>query len=164
DSSWAPADAARLARIHLDPPNPIPVLGIGRWLGPSAPAIAADVLGTATAADSPIAVVELRNLDNNARIRDGATTAVPGPFLLHAVGTAGDVASRSRTEDGLSTVCAAAIAADIGRSAASFADGRGADADGLDHSGMQRLSRISTALDPDQRLAPSRLLAALNGV
>ncbi|WP_408587418.1 FAD-binding oxidoreductase [Prescottella soli] len=162
DSSWAPADAARLAQIHLDPPNPIPALGIGRWLGPSAPAVTADVLDTAAAADSPVAMVELRNLDNNAHTRDGATTAVPGPFLLHAVGTANDVASRSRTEDGLSKVRAASIAADIGRSAASFADGRGADADGLDHSGMQRLARISAALDPDRRFAPSRLLAALN--
>jgi hypothetical protein len=64
----------------------------------------------------------------------------------------------------LSKVRAAAIPADIGRSAASFAEGRGAVADGLDHSGLQRLARISAALDPDRRLAPSRLLAALNDV
>lgn len=164
DSSWAPADAARLAQIHLDPPNPVPALGIGRWLGPDALAVAADALETATAVDSPLAMIELRNLDNEAHTRDGATTAVPGPFLLHAVGTATDVASRSRTEDGLSKVRASAMPADIGRSTASFADGRVTDASGLDHSGLQRLTRISTALDPDQRLAPSRVLAALNGV
>ena len=166
DSSWALADAARLAQIHLDPPNPVPALGIGRWLGSDALAVAADALETATAVDSPLAMIELRNLDNEAHTRDGATTAVPGPFLLHAVGTATDVdvASRSRTEDGLSKVRAAAMPADIGRSAASFADGRVADAGGLDHSGLQRLARISTVLDPDQRLAPSRVLAALNGV
>ncbi|MDH6279822.1 FAD/FMN-containing dehydrogenase [Prescottella agglutinans] len=162
DSSWAPADAVRLAQIHLDPPNPIPALGIGRWLGPSAPAVAADVLDTAATTDSAITMIELRNLDNNAHTRDGATTAVPGPFLLHAVGIASDDASRSRTEDGLSKVRTAAVAADIGRSAPSFADGRGADADGLDHSGMQRLARSRAALDPGRRLAPSRLLAALN--
>ena len=162
DSGWAPADAARLAQIHLDPPNPVPALGIGRWLGPGAPAVAADVLDTAAVVDSPVAMIELRNLDNDAPIRDGAMTAVPGPFLLHAVGTATDVASRARTEDGLSKVRAAAMPADIGRSAASFADGRVADPGGLDHSALQRLARISTVLDPDQRLAPSRVLAALN--
>ena len=62
DSSWAPADAARLAEIHLDPPNPIPALGIGRWLGPGARAVAAGVLDTAAAVDSPVAMIELRNL------------------------------------------------------------------------------------------------------
>ncbi|OBG20591.1 FAD-binding oxidoreductase [Mycobacterium sp. 852002-51057_SCH5723018] len=164
DSSWAPADAARLAQIHLDPPNPVPALGLGRWLGPSAPAVAAGVLGTAAAADSPVAVVELRNVGNHAHTRDGATTAVPGPFLLHAVGVATELASRSRTEDGLARARAAARPADLGRAAASFADGRGAIADGLDHSDLQRLAGISTALDPDQRLAPSRVLAGLNDV
>lgn len=164
DSGWAPADAARLAEIHLDPPNPVPALGIGRWLGPRALDVAADVLDTAAAVDSPVTVAELRNLGNDAHTRDGATTAVPGPFLLHAVGTAADAAARSRTEDGLSNVRAAAMPADIGRSAASFADGRGAVIDDLDDAGLQRLARISTALDPDQRLARSRLLAGLKGV
>jgi hypothetical protein len=158
DSSWAPADAARLAQIHLDPPNPVPALGIGRWLGPNAPAAAAAVLDTTAGIDSPVAVVELRNVGNDAPTREGAMTAVPGPFLLHAVGVATNPASRSRTENGLSKVRTAATPADIGRAAASFADGRGAVSDGLDHSGLQRLARISTALDPAQRLAPSRLL------
>ena len=88
------------------------------------------------------AVVELRNLGNDAPVRDGAMTAVPGPFLVHAVGAATDPASRSRTEEGLSHVRAAATPADIGRAAASFTDGRSAVADGLDHPGLQRLARI----------------------
>lgn len=164
NSSFAPADAARLAQIHLDPPHPVPALGTGRWLGPQAPAVAADVLETAAAADSPIAMIELRNLDNDAHTRDGAMTAVPGPFLLHAVGTATDAASRTRTEDGLARVRAAATAADIARSAAPFADGRTADTNGFDQLELQRLAGISAALDPDQRLAPSRPLAALKDV
>ena len=105
------------------------------------------------------AVVELRNLGNDAPVRDGAMTAVPGPFLVHAVGVATDPASRSRTEEGLSHVRAAATPADIGRAAASFTDGRSAVADGLDHPGLQRLARIRTVVDPDLRIAPSRLLA-----
>lgn len=161
DGSWAPADAARLAQIHLDPPNPVPALGMGRWLGPGAPDVAADALDVAAAVDSPVAVVELRNVGNDAPVRDGAMTAVPGPFLLHAVGLATDDASRSRTEDGLSKVRTATTPADLGRSAASFADGRAAVADGLDRPGLRRLGRIRAALDPDQRLAPSRLVATI---
>lgn len=164
DSRWARADAARLAQIHLDPTNPVPALGIGRWLGPRAVDVATDALATAAAADSPVAVVELRNLGNDAPTREGAMTAVPGPFLLHAVGLATDDASGSRTEHGLAQVRATAMPADIGLAAASFADGRAAVADGLDQSGLQRLIRIHSAVDPDRRLAPSRLLAGANDV
>lgn len=164
DSSWAPADAARLAEIHLDPPNPIPALGIGRWLGPGTPDLAGAILSTAAAPDSAVAMIELRNVGNSAPTRDGATTAVPAPFLLHAVGLATDAASRAATEGGLSKVGGAAQFADIGRSAPSFAEGRAVVANGLDQSSLQRLSRIRAALDPDRRLAPSRLLAALNDV
>ncbi|OBH20652.1 hypothetical protein A9X03_17450 [Mycobacterium sp. E1715] len=162
NSNWARADAARLAHIHLDPPNPVPALGIGRWLGPRAVDVAAEVLGTAAAPDSPVAVVEFRNLGNAAPTRDGAMTAVPGPFLLHAVGLAADAASGARTERGLAEVQATAMRADIGLAAASFADGRAAVGDGLDRSGLQRLVRIRNAVDPERRLAPSRLLAAAN--
>jgi FAD binding domain-containing protein len=162
DSAWAPADAARLAQIHLDPPNPVPALGIGRWLGPDAPDLAFDVLRTVAEPGSPVAMVELRNVDNTASPRYGALTAVPAPFLLHAVGTAGDAAARSRTEDGLTTLRAAADPADTGRSAAPFADGRPADPNGLGPTDLARVAHIRTAIDPDQRINPSRILSAWN--
>lgn len=162
DSSWATADAVRLAQIHLDPPNPVPALGMGRWLGKSGLAVSGELLAAAAAVDSPLAMVELRNLDNAAPTRDGALTAVPGPFLLHAVGNAADAGSLSRIEDGMAHLRDIAAAADIGRSAAPFADGRGADDGGLGHVELSRLASIATAVDPDRRLAPSRILASLN--
>lgn len=162
DSSWAPADAARLAHIHLDPPDPVPALGTGRWLDGRALAVAADLLRVPAATDSSVAMVELRNLDNAAPTREGALTAVPAPYLLHAVGTAGNASARARTE-GLSAVRAAAAPADIGRSAAPFADGRAADLNGLDQAALHRLARISAAVDPGRRFAPSRILKSLNG-
>ncbi|HME47538.1 FAD-binding oxidoreductase [Mycobacterium sp.] len=164
DSRWAPADAARLAEIHLDPPNPIPALGIGRWLGPTTPGLAGDVLGKAAAPDSKVAMIELRDVSNSAPARDGATTTVPGPFLLHAVGLAADPESRTATEQGLSDVLAAAQSADVGRAAASFAEGRATVADGLDSSALHRLARVRAAVDPERRIAPSRLSAASDGV
>lgn len=160
NSQWAPADAARLAQIHLDPPGAVPALGTGRWLGPNGPDVAAAVFRTAASADSAVAMVELRNLDNDAAARNGALTAVPAPYLLHAVGIAGDAATRARTEDGLARVLSAAAAADTGRSSAPFADGRAADPNGLDPDDLQRLADISAAVDPDRRIAPTRILAA----
>jgi hypothetical protein len=94
DNSWAPADAPRLAEIHLDPPQPVPALGIGRWLGPTTPALAHEVLRLAAAPAAPVAMIELRNLANSAPARDGAMTEVPGPFVLHAVGLANDQDAR----------------------------------------------------------------------
>jgi len=88
DNTWAPADAARLAQIHLDPPGAVPALGLGRWLGSTTPQLAGDLLSMAARPDSALAVIEIRNVGNAAPARDGAITTVPGPFLLHAVGPA----------------------------------------------------------------------------
>lgn len=164
DNTWAPADAARLAQIHLDPPDPLPALGIGRWLGPNTPALAGDVLHTAAAPDSPVAMIELRNVDNSAPARDGAITSVPGPFLLHAVGLAADLDSRASTEQGLTQVRATARPADVGLAAASFAEGRAQVAEGLAPAGLRRLAAVSAAIDPHRRLAPSRTLGTERGV
>ena len=160
DSTWAPADAARLAQIHLDPPNPVPALGMGRWLNDSGLGVAGEMLGAAAEVDSPLAMVELRNLDNDAPARAGAMTVVPGPLLLHAVGTATDAASRARTDGGLAHVRGLAAGADTGRSAASFADGRAADVGGMNEGDLQRLVDVAAAVDPGRRLAPTRILNA----
>ncbi len=163
DSAWAPADAARLAEIHLDPPGPLPALGVGRWLGTTAPALAHDLLAGAAARDSPVAMLELRNLDNAAPARPGAQTTVPGAYLLHAVGVAADPEARRATEQGLRTVQSTARRADVGRSAASFADGCATVDDGLGESDLRRLAQTRAAVDPDRRIAPSRLLASAGG-
>jgi hypothetical protein len=159
DTTWAPADAARLAQIHLDPPGAVPALGLGRWLDSSTPPLAGDLLSLAAAPDSALAVIELRHVGNSAPARDGAITSVPGPFLLHAVGPAVDPHSRAATEQGLTRVHNAAQSADIGLAAASFADGRAEVADGLPPEARQRLAALRLAVDPEQRLAPSRMQA-----
>lgn len=157
DSSWAPADAARLGQIHLDPPNPVPALGIGRWLGSTTPQLAADVLSTAAGHDSAVKMVELRNVGNSAPARDGAITTVPGPFLLHAVGLGADAGSRAATEQGLTRVHTTARPADVGLAAASFADGRAQVIDGLPPAARHRLAQVRAAVDSDRRIAPSRI-------
>jgi FAD/FMN-containing dehydrogenase len=159
DNAWAPADAARLAQIHLDPPNPLPALGIGRWLGASAPGLAGAILRTAAAPDSSVSMLELRNVGNSARARDGAMTSVPGPYLLHAVGLAADAGSRAATEHALADVHTAARDADVGLAAASFAEGRAEVADALPTAKQLRLAEVRAAVDPGRRVAPSRIPA-----
>jgi hypothetical protein len=146
-----------LAQIHLDPPGAVLALGLGRWLDSTTPQLAGDLLRMAAAPDSELAVIELRNVGNPAPARDGAITAVPGPFLLHAVGPAAEPHSRAATEHGLSRVQAAAQPADVGLAAVSFADGRAVVADGLPPAARQRLAAVRVAVDPDRRLAPSRI-------
>ena len=51
----------------------------------------------------------------------------------------------------------AAQSADVGLAAASFADGRGEVTDGLPPAARQRLAAVRVAIDPDRRLAPSRI-------
>jgi hypothetical protein len=163
DSAWARADAARLAEIHHDPPGPVPALGVGRWLRTTAPALAHDLLSVVAASDSPVAMIELRNLDNSAPARPGALTTVPGAYLLHAVGVAASPESRRATEHGLTELTAIAKPADVGFGATSFADGRAAIPDGLHESDLRRVAEARAAVDPDSRIAPSRLLAPLGG-
>ena len=107
----------------------------GRWLGSTTPQLAGDVLSTAAGPDSPVAMIELRNVGNSAPARDGAITTVPGPFLLHAVGLAADPSLRAATEQRLKRVYTAAQPADVGLAAASFAEGRAEVVDGLQPAG-----------------------------
>ncbi len=164
DDGWAPADAARLSSIHLDPPQPVPALGIGRWLGPDTPAQALDMLVPVAAHDSPLAMIELRNTANRAATRDGALTAVPAPFLLHAVGLSTEPRVRQATEQGLSLVRAAASAVDAGWAATAFAEGRAGVDGGLPAAQLSRLAAARTAVDADHRIAASRLLADRDAV
>jgi hypothetical protein len=101
---------------------------------------------------------------NSAPARNGAMTTVPGPFLLHAVGVAADAGSRAATEEGLAQVRAAAQPADVGLAAASFAEGRAEVVDGLPPDALHRLAEVYAEVDPDRRVAPSRVLGAESGV
>lgn len=89
---------------------------------------------------------------------------MPVPFLLHAVGVAGDPESRRATEQGLSQVQAVARSADVGLAAASFAEGRAAVPDGLNAATLQRLADVRRVVDPDGRISASRMSGPDAGV
>ena len=85
--TFGPADADRLAMIHLDPPAPVPAIGEGRWLTDGAAGRVFEILTAAgTGTDSPLAEVELRHVAAPASSVPGALTSVPGNLLLHATG------------------------------------------------------------------------------
>lgn len=159
-NTWDSADAIALAQIHLDPPVAVPALGVARWLGTQTPQLAADLLRAAAAPDSPVAMAEIRHTANDAFTRPGAMTTVPGPFLLHAVGMARSRDARQRTEQALKVVAEAASAADLGRSVASFAEGRTSAPDGLHSADRARLAAIRDQIDPDHRIHATRFLAS----
>jgi hypothetical protein len=162
--TWGPADAERLAGIHLDPPAAVPALGEGRWLSAGALAIVADTLGVASIPSSPLSMVEVRNVDSaSAPQVEGAVTTAPGPFLLHAVGLAPAPGAREPLEQALQEVRRVSAPADIGRSAVSFAEGRPGEADSLPPADRDRLAAIRAELDPDGVITASRFLRDRDG-
>lgn len=157
--TWGPADAARLAGIHLDPPVAVPAIGAARWLGEGTPAVATGVLAVAAADDSSLTLVEIRHFANAAAARPGAETSVPGPFVVHAVGALGGPGTRGPIEASLARVRAASASADLGRSVGSWIDGAESSPDALPAADRDRLRAITAAVDPRGVIRRSRYLA-----
>jgi FAD/FMN-containing dehydrogenase len=153
-NTWGRADAARLGGIHLDPPAAGPALGIAHWLDAAAPSVAPAVLRAA--ADSPIEMIEIRNVGNDAPVLDGAMTRPIGDFILHAVGDQSDPQGR---EAAFARVLAAAAPADTKLSLGSWADGRASVPDALAPKARSRVAAARAAVDPEGTIAPSRFLA-----
>ena len=165
DSAWAPADAARLAEIHLDPPGPLPALGVGRWLGTAAPTLAHDLLtagGDTGFAGGDDRVAQPRQLgaragwgpNSRARALPAARGRRGGRPRDHGPRPSTDSPnwrrSRSpRTSDWLRPT--------------SPRGGRRSPA-GLPTRTLERLAQVRAAVDPHRRVAPSRLSAPSGGV
>lgn len=112
------------------------------------------------AEDSPVTMIEFRDVAAAASagptdVRAGALTAVPAPFLVHAVGMAAD--GEAGLEDAFRAILDALAPADIGRSVASFAEGRIAAPDALDAADMARVRSIRDVLDPHHLFADTRI-------
>jgi NADPH:quinone reductase-like Zn-dependent oxidoreductase/FAD/FMN-containing dehydrogenase len=151
-----PADAGTLTQIHLDPPGGIPARGMGQWLT-GAPADLIVALADAARIGQPggLNVIEFRHVASPrsaGTAPDGALTRVPGPFLLHAVGAAGDDANRNRVDGLLQKIGDVAQPADTGLAAPSFREGQPDDAHAYRPADLERLTAISRRLNPDGTL------------
>jgi hypothetical protein len=144
-----PADAARLATIHLDPPGGIPARGMGQWLT-AAPADLIVAMAEAARVGQPdgLNMIEIRHVQSGAPAPDGALTRAPGPFLLHAVAAAGTDADRARVDTVLRNVKNSAAPADTGLAAPSFREGQPDAATACRPGDLRRLTAISQELDP----------------
>lgn len=156
--TWGPTDASGLATIHLDPPIAVPAIGLARWLGPDTGQVAADILRTAAPAESALAMIEIRSLDNEAPTRDGAQTAIQGPFVVHAVGALIGQNTREHINKAFSTVRRAAATVDLGLSLGSWAEGSDSVPDALPEGVRQRVDHIADTVDPDRVISRSRYL------
>ena len=156
-----PCDADRLATIHLDPPAPVPALGEGRWLTEAAAdRVHAILTAAGIGADSPLGEVEMRHIASPASAVPGAVTTCPGPLVLHATGGVPDADARDRVRRALGAVVSAAAAADSGFGSTAFRDGRSEAPDALPQQVAQRVAAIRRAVDPADRIQPSRLPTA----
>lgn len=155
--SWGPTDAAGLARIHLDPPVATPALGDARWLDASTPTIAAALLSTAAADDSPLVLLEIRHVAGAPTRRPGAVVRPPGDFVFHAVGSL-DRSSRGDVEAGFARARAVWASADAGATPGSWIDGAASVPGALPDGVLARATAIADAVDPSRLIRRSRLL------
>lgn len=157
--TWGPGDAAKLAGIHLDPPVATPAIGDARWLTDDAPAVATEVLSVAAPTDSPLALLEIRSLGNDADARPGAETSVPGPYVWHAVGALTPQTDRAHIDDAFVQIRSATTAVDVGRSVGSWMEGATSVPDALPPAARSRVAAIADAVDPDRIIRRSRFVA-----
>jgi FAD/FMN-containing dehydrogenase len=152
-----PGDLDSLARIHLDPPAAVPARGDGRWLGVAATDVLVSMFDAARIGQPDgLNMIELRHTNSRSTGVDGAMTATPGPFLLHAVGSAPDDAARSRVDHVLRAVRVAGRSADIGRAAPSFREGQPDAGDAMSTADVDRLLAVRQTLDPGRVLSFAR--------
>lgn len=154
---WGPADASRLAQIHLDPPDAVPAIGAARWLNGSAPELAADLLRTAIADDSPTVMLELRHVTGPEARRAGALTAPPAPFIYHSVGALGR-STRAQIDESFARAREVWTAADAGLTPGSWIEGAGAVPEALTPDALPRARAIADTVDPEHHIRRSRLL------
>jgi len=154
---WGPADAARLAQIHLDPPDPVPALGDARWLEASALDLAPELLRTAHADDSPIVMMELRHVGGAAARRPGALTEVVAPLIYHAVGPLGR-STRPQLGDAFARAREVWGTADAGLAPGAWRDGAASVPDALPAPLATRARAIADEVDPLHRIRRSRIL------
>ena len=146
--TFRPCDAERLTTIHLDPPVPVPAVGLGRWLTSDALPHVADILGTAGDTDPPLGEVELRWVASPESSTPGAMTSCPSPLLLHATGAGPDRDARAATQHALDAVLASVARFNSGRAAGAFCDGQLSAPAGLPASALARLRTIQHRVDP----------------
>ena len=156
--TWGPSDAARLAQVHLDPPAATPAIGDARWLTGGTPDHAVDILSAARSDDTPVVLLEIRNVANQAPTRPGAATSVGGPFVVHAVAPLTTPGARSGIDAALGRLRDVVAPVDTGRRLGSWVEGATSVPDGLAPEVRLRVAAAADRVDPAGTIVRNRLL------
>lgn len=148
-----PISTLELARMHMDPEHPVPVIGEGLLLG-SLPAEAIEQLISTAGAGSPSPLVslEVRHLGGElgrAQPENGSLAAVDAEYALFAVGIAPNAAAQAHVRMQLRVVVDALRPWTADRDYLNFAESRRNPRAFWAAPAHERLCRIKATVDPD---------------
>ena len=150
--TFAPAPPAALIRLHMDPEPPMPGIGDGVMVDDlDADAIAAIVATAGPGTDSPLILVELRQLGGALRERRagaGILGALDGSFALFALGAPMGPGVGEAVERRIAAVKQALAPWSRGKPYLNFADKKVALGDAVGADAFARLERIKASVDP----------------
>ena len=146
--------AASLIRLHMDPEPPMPGMGDGVLVDDlDAEAIAAIVATAGPGTDSPLIMVELRQLGGALRVRragSGALGALDGSFAFYAVGVPMGPGAAEAIHARIEALKEALAPWSRGKPYLNFAEKRVAIGDAVGAEAFERLARIKASVDPGQ--------------
>jgi len=153
--TFAAAPLEALIRLHMDPEPPMPAQGDGMMVDAlDADAIAAIVEIAGPGTDSPLPMVELRQLGGALRERRpgaGALGSLDGSFAFYAAGVSVSPEVAEAIETRIDALKEALAPWSRGRPYLNFAEKRVAIGDAIGAESFARLESIKTAIDPDGR-------------
>jgi FAD/FMN-containing dehydrogenase len=161
--TFGAASLEALIRLHMDPEPPMPGIGDGVLVDAlDADAIAAmlEVAGPGT--ESPLVMVELRQLGGALRERKpgaGALGSLDGSFALYVLGVPMTPEIGEAIEARAEALIQALAPWSRGKPYLNFAEKRVAIGDAIGPEAFARLEAIKAKVDPDGRFRPAHVLA-----
>jgi hypothetical protein len=155
--------AASLVRLHMDPEPPMPGIGDGVMVDAlDADAIAAIVEVAGPGTDSPLVIVELRQLGGALRRRmpgAGALGSLDGSFAFFALGVPINPEVAQAVESRIDALKQAIAPWSRGKPYLNFAERRVAIGDAIGAEAFARLEGIKASVDPDGRFRSGHAFA-----
>ena len=162
--TFATVPAASLIRLHMDPEPPMPAIGDGVMVDAlDAEAIDAILAAAGPGTDSPMIIVELRQLGGTLRERKpgaGALGSLDGSFAFFTVGAPMAPGMAEAIEDRIDQLKEALAPWSRGKPYLNFAERRVAIGDAIGQESFARLERIKASIDPQGRFRSGHALAA----
>ena len=161
--TFAPVPAAALIRLHMDPEPPMPGIGDGVMVDDlDVDAVAAIVETAGPGTDSPLIVVELRQLGGALRERKpgaGALGSLDGSFAFFALGAPMGPGVGEAVEQRIEELKAALAPWSRGKPYLNFAEKRVTIGDAIGNEAFARLEQVKASIDPDGRFRSAHAFA-----